>query len=100
MEDWLRQGGATPDQTPHVVKMAPTITGVWENYKHYLDSAPNLSEWHREVPSYYTFDDHEILNDIYGTATPGYKHRRTVFRDIGVEAWYHYLGWSNPEKFK
>ena len=99
-EEWHKQAGATVDQTPHVIKMAPTITGVWENYKHYLDSAPNLSEWHREVPSYYTFDDHEILNDIYGTGTPGYKHRRTVFRDIGVEAWYHYLGWSNPEKFK
>ena len=96
---WLGQVGAAEDETPRLLQLAPTITGVWENYKLYLSRAPNLSEWHREVPSYYTFDDHELLNDIYGTGTAGYKHRRTVFRDIGVEAWYHYLGWSNPELF-
>ena len=95
--DWLRQVGAT--RAPSVVDFAPTITGVWENYKLYLARAANLSEWHREVPSYYTFDDHELLNDIYGTGTAGRKHRRTVFRDIGVQAWYDYLGWANPEKF-
>ena len=95
--DWLQQVGAT--RAPSIVDFAPTITGVWENYKLYLSRAPNLAEWHREVPSYYTFDDHELLNDIYGTGTPGRKHRRTVFRDIGVQAWYDYLGWSNPEKF-
>ena len=94
-DQWMQQAGVT--EAPSIVNFAPTITGVWENYKYYFDSAPNLAEWHREVPSYYTFDDHEILNDIYGTATAGRKHRRTVFRDIGVEAWYDYLGWSNPE---
>lgn len=92
---WMQQAGVS--QAPPVVDFAPTITGVWENYKHYLDSAPNLSEWHREVPSFFTFDDHEILNDVYGAGTAGRKHRRTVFRDIGIEAWYDYLGWSNPE---
>ncbi len=97
--EWLKQVGAAEDQMPDVVRLAPTLTGVWENYKLYLSRAKNLSEWHREVPSFYTFDDHEILNDIYGTADVGRKHRRTVFRDIGVEAWYDYLGWSNPEKF-
>ncbi len=97
--EWLGQVGAAEDELPRLLELAPTITGVWENYKLYLSRAPNLSEWHREVPSYYTFDDHELLNDIYGTGTAGYKHRRTVFRDIGVEAWYHYLGWSNPELF-
>ena len=98
-KQWLGQVGAAEDETPRLLQLAPTITGVWENYKLYLSRAPNLSEWHREVPSYYTFDDHELLNDIYGTGTAGYNHRRTVFRDIGVEAWYHYLGWSNPELF-
>ena len=97
--EWIEQVGVGQDQTPAVVGLSPMITGVWENYKLYLSRASNLSEWHREVPSYYTFDDHEILNDIYGTGTAGRKHRRTVFRDIGVQAWYDYLGWSNPEKF-
>ncbi len=94
-DQWMVQAGVS--EAPSVVNFAPTITGVWENYKHYLDSAPNLAEWHREVPSFFTFDDHEILNDVYGAGTAGRKHRRTVFRDIGVEAWYDYLGWSNPE---
>ncbi len=98
-QEWLGQVGADETDVPRLLQLAPTITGVWENYKLYLSRAPNLSEWHREVPSYYTFDDHELLNDIYGTGSAGYKHRRTVFRDIGVEAWYHYLGWSNPELF-
>ena len=98
-EQWIGQVGVSADEMPRVVQLAPTIVGVWENYKTYLARAPNLSEWHREVPSYYTFDDHELLNDIYGTGTAGRKHRRTVFRDIGVQAWYDYLGWSNPEKF-
>jgi len=97
--DWLEQVGASEEQLPRLVKIAPTITGVWENYKFYLDQAPNLSEWHREVPSYFTIDDHEILNDIYGTGTAGYRHRRTVFRDIAVEAWHDYLAWCNPEVF-
>jgi len=94
-DQWMVQAGVS--EAPSVVNFAPTITGVWENYKHYLDSAANVAEWHREVPSFFTFDDHEILNDVYGTGTAGRKHRRTVFRDIGVEAWYDYLGWSNPE---
>jgi len=99
-ESWSGQVGIEPDALPRLVELAPTITGVWENYKLYLERASNLSEWHREVPSYYTFDDHELLNDIYGTGTPGRRHRRTVFRDIGVKAWDHYLGWSNPELYR
>ena len=35
-------------------------------------SAGNLAEWHRHVPSYYTFDDHEILNDVFGSGTAGW----------------------------
>ena len=93
----LQQVGAS--EAPRVVRLAPAITGVWENYKTYLTRGKNLSEWHREVPSYYTLDDHEILNDIYGAGTAGRKHRRSVFRDPAIEAWYHYLGWSNPEQF-
>ncbi len=94
---WLEQVGAS--QAPRAVELAPAIVGVWENYKTYLSRGKNLSEWHREVPSYYTADDHEILNDVYGTGTAGRKHRRTVFRDPAMEAWFHYLGWSNPEMF-
>jgi hypothetical protein len=34
-------------------------------------------EWHRNVPSYFTFDDHELVNDIWGSGEAGKRHRRT-----------------------
>lgn len=85
---------------PHVVNIAPTIVGVWENYKLYLHRSKNLSAWHRNMPSLFTFDDHEILNDVWGAGEAGIRERRAVFRDIGTQAWYDYLGWSNPVAFK
>ena len=94
--EWRRQVAYGDLPLPAVVDAMPNITGVWENYKTYLSRAPNLAEWHRNVPSYYTFDDHELLNDVIGTGTTGYRNRRPVFRDIGVRGWFDYLGWSNP----
>lgn len=81
---------------PLSVKVMPTVVGCWENYKLYLSRGVALSEWHRNVPSYFTFDDHELVNDIWGSSEAGKRHRRTVFRDIGTQAWYDYLGWANP----
>lgn len=81
---------------PLAVQIMPTVTGVWENYKLYLSRGVELSKWHRNVPSYFTFDDHELVNDIWGAGEIGKRHRRTVFRDIGTYAWYDYLGWANP----
>ncbi len=97
-QQWQKQVGR-PKEVPHVVKTAPTIVGVWENYKKFLDDGKNLVKWHRNVPTFFTYDDHEILNDIWGAGTPGLRDRRAVFRDIGVQAWYDYLGWSNPIDF-
>ncbi len=81
---------------PRSVATMPSIVGVWENYKLYLSRGIELARWHRQVPSYFTFDDHELVNDIWGAGTAGKRHRRTVFRDIGTYAWYNYLGWANP----
>ena len=95
---WLNDVGLTEEEMPSLVKVAPTIAGVWENYKSYLERGNNLSLWHRVVPSFFTLDDHEILDNVYGTGTAGFRHRRAVFRDIGVQAWYDYLAWSNPPR--
>ena len=96
-ESWLHQVGLdSMDQAPRVVQKAPSIVGVWENYKIYLERGRNLSEWHRHVPTFYTADDHELLNDIYGTAETGYVNRRAVFRDTATKAWFDYLAWANP----
>ena len=93
-EAWrLTQGIA---QLPLNVQVMPTIVGVWENYKLYLSRGVELAKWHRNMPSYFTFDDHELVNDIWGSAEVGKRHRRTVFRDIGTYAWHNYLGWANP----
>ncbi len=95
-EQWREQTGTEPDDTPRVVSLMPSIAGVWENYKNFYNNGANLRAWHRNVPSYYTFDDHELLNDIYGAGEPGRRNRRAVFRDVGTRAWYDYLAWSNP----
>jgi len=99
VDQWAAQVDAAPNEIPEVVKVAPTIVGVWQNYKHFLEQGPNLARWHAHMPTYFTYDDHEILNDVWGAGTPGLRDRRAVFRDIGVRAWYDYLAWSNPTKF-
>ena len=91
--DWLRQTGAA--RAPRIVDLAPSIVGVWENYKLYLRRGGPLRAWHRNVPSFFTFDDHELLGDVNGTGTIGLRSRRAAFRDIGVRGWYDYLGWAN-----
>ena len=93
---WRQQVAYGNRSLPPVVQSMPNITGVWENYKTYLSRGKNLAQWHRQVPSYYTFDDHELLNDIFGSGATGFRNRRAVFRDIGVRGWFDYLGWSNP----
>jgi phosphodiesterase/alkaline phosphatase D-like protein len=97
VDAWLKQVQAK--EAPAILKMAPTLAGVWENYKYYYDRSANLRAWHRNVPSFFTFDDHELLNDVWGAGQPGIRERRALFRDIGVRAWYDYLGWSNHVPF-
>jgi len=98
-QQWLKQQGLSQDELPEIIKIAPTITGVWENYKVYLSRGTNMANYHRYIPTFFTFDDHEMLNDIWGAGSPGLRDRRAVFRDIGQQAWYDYLGWSNPIDF-
>ena len=99
VDQWLAQVNKRQQELPRLLQLVPSITGVWENYKLYLDRSKLLSEWHRRVPSYYTYDDHEILNDVFGAGEVGNRARRALFRDPAVRAWYDYLGWSNPVEF-
>lgn len=93
---WCQQTGCPPASIPDILKLAPSLTGVWENYKFFLERGVNMAAWHKEVPGYFTPDDHEILNDVYGTATAGNQNRRAVFRDISIRAWHDYIAGSNP----
>ncbi|MCB9384853.1 MAG: alkaline phosphatase D family protein [Bryobacterales bacterium] len=92
---WAEQAGVEPDRAPKILSVAPALAGVWQNYKLYLEKGLPMADWHRYVPSYFTFDDHEIVNDVYGSGEVGRVDRRAVFRDIGLEGWYDYLGWAN-----
>ncbi len=94
-QSWMTQANCPAGKMPLVVQAMPNIVGVWENYKLFLSRGRSLADFHRYVPYYYTFDDHEIVNDVYGSGQPGRRNRRAVFRDIGVRAWYDYLGWAN-----
>ncbi len=96
LEAWRLQTQTSPADTPVELEVAPAIVGVWENYKTYLSRGSNLAEWYARVPNVFTFDDHELLNDIYGPGEVGYLNRRAVFRDQGVKAWWDYVGWANP----
>lgn len=91
---WMDETGV--DDLPPIVRVMPDVVGVWANYKLYFDRSPPLREWYRRVPSFFMFDDHELLNDINATGDAGTRNRRTLFRDIGVSAWRDYLGWANP----
>ena len=68
---WRSQVGIDSSAVPERVRLAPATVGVWENYKAYLARPKNLAEWHRHVPSFFTFDDHEIVNDVYGSGEVG-----------------------------
>jgi len=96
---WAAATGSDAAALPPVLQVAPTLAGIWENYKLYLSRGAPLARYHRYVPTFFTFDDHEMLNDIWGAGTPGLRDRRAVFRDIGTQGWYDYLGWSNPTPF-
>ena len=96
LTEWQSRNRVSDANVPRLLSIAPTLVGVWENYKLYYDRSPNLRRFHRNIPAFFMFDDHEILNDVYGTGSPGIRLRRAVFRDIGVQGWRDYVGWSNP----
>ena len=95
--EWKTQQGVS--EIPPSLEPVPRIVGIWENYKTYLRRGRDLSRFHTRVPSFFTMDDHEILNDIAGSGQAGYKERKAVLRDLGAQAWTDYLAWSNPTDF-
>ena len=78
VSQWLAQVNRPAEDTPHAVKVAPALVGVWQNYKHFLEQSKSLNEWHRVTPTFFTYDDHEILNDVWGAGSPGLRDRRAA----------------------
>lgn len=98
IDEWKKQTGV--EKLPANLELVPRIVGIWQNYKSYLERGKSMANFHRHVPSLFTMDDHEILNDIAGSGQAGFKERRAVLRDVGAQAWIDYLAWSNPMDFK
>jgi alkaline phosphatase D len=71
-EQWARDQGIT-GQLPREVEIAEGIAGVWQNYKTYLERGTHMMNFHREVPLFVTYDDHEIYNDVLGTGHVGLR---------------------------
>lgn len=114
-EQWIKANNIK--DVPEITDLAVGITGVWENYKTYLNRSQALSNFYREVPIFVTLDDHEILNDCIGSGQTGFRFdsrgkgfqqklgdwavdrdvERAVFRDPALKAWDDYVAWSNPD---
>jgi phosphodiesterase/alkaline phosphatase D-like protein len=95
-EAWAKTNRVAAAEMPERLRLAPTLAGGWENYKLYLDRNPHLAAWHARVPTLYTYDDHEVINNVYGAGVAGFSSRIAVWRDIGLGAWHDYLAWANP----
>ena len=95
---WADKQGVDVDQLPEVVVDMPTIVGVWENYKLYLDRGTNLSDG---IERSQGFLHSTIMNwsTISGVQEAPVAEIVAVFRDIGTRAWLDYLGWANPAAF-
>lgn len=114
-EQWIKANNVK--DVPAITDLAVGVTGVWENYKTYLNRSQGLSNFYREVPLFVTLDDHESLNDAIGSGQTGFRFdsrgkgfqknlgdwavdrdvERAVFRDPALKAWDDYVGWSNPD---
>ena len=97
LDEWKEQTGT--NETPAFLEPIPRIVGIWENYKSYLERGRDMARLHTKVPYFFTMDDHEVLNDLAGSGQTGFRERRAVLRDLGVQAWNDYLAWSNPTEF-
>ncbi len=56
---WLRQAGLQERDKPRIVQIAPTITGVWENYKYSVANSDIF------------FLDTRSQRDLHDTKQPG-----------------------------
>ncbi|MDJ0758458.1 MAG: alkaline phosphatase D family protein [Woeseiaceae bacterium] len=97
-DHWFASSSEPGSVLPDLVRDVPSLPGVWENYKHYLENDPDLSRWHASVPSMAVFDDHEVLNNFQDATVVGHSARNALFRDPGLRGWRDYLGWANPEQ--
>ncbi len=78
-----------------------TIEGIRKNYQAYWQRGRGFSRLRRYIPMVYTYDDHEIGDNMFGAGYVHYKSTtgRPLMRDLGLKAWEEYCAWANyPSK--
>jgi hypothetical protein len=72
-----------------------TREGLRANYRLYWQRGRSWARLLRNVPTLFTYDDHEIGWDIHGCGEPGLGAGKWLIRDIGASVWNEYCEWSS-----
>jgi phosphodiesterase/alkaline phosphatase D-like protein len=75
-----------------------TIGGIRANYKLYMERGRNMSRLQRNVPWLFSYDDHEVEDNLFGVGQPGFdlaSRTKYLDRDVQLGPWYEYAGWAN-----
>ncbi|MHC4402684.1 MAG: alkaline phosphatase D family protein, partial [Planctomycetota bacterium] len=72
-----------------------TLDGIRNNYKLYWSRGRSFARLVRNVPTVFTYDDHEMSGNLDGSGEIGLGGGAWLLRDPGVKAWYEYCGWAN-----
>jgi phosphodiesterase/alkaline phosphatase D-like protein len=96
--DYMYEHHRTRETAPHGLDLFRA------DYRHYLDVKPAMARFFRSMPMVFTFDDHEISGETgaghvglrRGVGNPPNAHG--VYRDIGLRAWYEYVGWAGYDR--
>jgi alkaline phosphatase D len=73
-----------------------TLDGVRSNYRLYFSRGRSFAALFRQVPAFFTFDDHDVGWDIHGCGQVGMQAGPHLIRDIGLRAYTEYAAWANP----
>lgn len=72
-----------------------TVDGIRSNYKLYMERGRTVSKLFRYVPGLFTFDDHEVGANLFGSGEVGVRRAKCLVRDKALKPWYEYAGWAN-----
>ena len=72
-----------------------TREGIRANYRLYWQRGRSWSRLLRNVPTLFTYDDHEIGWDIHGCGEVGLGAGKWLIRDLGTSVWKEYCGWAS-----
>jgi hypothetical protein len=72
-----------------------TREGVRANYRLYWERGRSWARLLRNVPTLFTYDDHEIGWDIHGCGEVGLGAGKWLIRDVGTSVWNEYCGWAS-----